>query len=78
MDLNDLLATTRAEFLRVFLDATQKTIPRCIEDFFKKADVSYSSSEQGRLLNARSLLQDQGASLTYQMSKNSSGCRSHV
>lgn len=70
MDLNDLLTTTRAEFLRVFLDATQKTIPKCVEDFFKKADISYSSSEQGRLLNARSVLQDQGASLTHQLSKN--------
>lgn len=70
MDLTDLLSATRVEFLRAFLDAAQKTIPRCIDDFFKKADVSYSSSEQGRLLNARSVLQDQGASLTHQMSKN--------
>ncbi|MDO8702732.1 MAG: DUF1631 family protein [Undibacterium sp.] len=70
MDLNDLLSTTRVEFLRAFFDATQKTIPKCIEDLFKKADVSYSSSEQGRLLNARSVLQDQGVSLTHQMSKN--------
>ena len=70
MDLNDLLATTRAEFLSAFLEAAQKTIPKCIEDLFKKADVSYSSSEQGRLLNARSVLQDQGTSLTFQLSKN--------
>ncbi len=73
MDLNDLLTTTRAEFLKAFLDATQKAIPRCIDDLFKKADISYSSSEQGRLLNARSVLQDQGASLTRQMSKNMEG-----
>jgi hypothetical protein len=73
MDLNDLLTTTRAEFLGAFLDATQKAIPRCIDDLFKKADISYSSSEQGRLLNARSVLQDQGASLIRQMSKNMEG-----
>ncbi len=70
MDPKELLATTRAEFLRAFSDATQKAIPRCIEDLFKKADASYSSSEQGRLLNARSVLQEQSASLVQQMSRN--------
>lgn len=70
MDPKDLLATTRAEFLRSFIDSTQKVIPRCIEDLFKKADASYSSSEQGRLLNARAVLQEQDASLTQQMGKN--------
>ena len=44
MDPKELLATTRAEFLRAFSDAAQKAIPRCIEDLFKKADASYSSS----------------------------------
>lgn len=70
MDPKDLLATIRAEFLRTFNDSTQKVIPRCIEDLFKKADASYSSSEQRRLLNARAVLQEQGVSLTQQMSKN--------
>lgn len=69
-NLNDLLAATRAEFLRLFLDAMQKTLPHCIDDLFKKADSSYSSSEQGRLLNSRSTLMDQGGMLLRQMSKN--------
>lgn len=70
MDLNDLLTNTRAEFLAAFIDAAQKTIPRCIDDLFKKADTSYSSSEQGRLLNARSVLHDQGAVVVRQLNKN--------
>lgn len=70
MDPNDLLTTTRAEFLGAFVDAAQKTISHCINGLFKKADISYSSSEQGRLLNARSVLQDQGAILTRQLNKN--------
>ncbi|MBX9869183.1 MAG: DUF1631 domain-containing protein, partial [Burkholderiaceae bacterium] len=69
-NLSNLLATTRAEFLRVFVDAAQKIVPRCIEDFFKKADSSYSSSEQGRFLNARSVLLEQGDFFVRQMNKN--------
>ncbi len=70
MDLNDLLITSRAEFLRAFLDAAQTTIPRCVKDLFNKADISYSSSEQGRLLNARAVLHDQESSLMHQLNKN--------
>ncbi len=70
MDLNDLLVTSRAEFLRAFLDAAQTTIPRCVKDLFSKADISYSSSEQGRLLNARAVLHDQESSLMHQLNKN--------
>lgn len=73
MDLNDLLVTSRAEFLRAFLDAAQTTIPRCIKDLFNKADISYSSSEQGRLLNARAVLHDQESSLMHQLNKNMEG-----
>lgn len=70
MDPKNLLATSRTEFLLAVSEATQKTVPRCIEDLFKKADASYSSAEQGRLLNARSILQEQSYSLKHQMSKN--------
>ena len=70
MDLNDLLVTSRGEFLRAFLDAAQTTVPRCIKDLFNKADISYSSSEQGRLLNARAVLHDQESSLMHQLNKN--------
>lgn len=73
MDLNDLLVTSRAEFLRAFLEAAQTTIPRCVKDLFNKADISYSSSEQGRLLNARAVLHDQESSLIHQLNKNMEG-----
>ncbi|MCU6434436.1 DUF1631 domain-containing protein [Undibacterium sp. Jales W-56] len=67
MDPNDLLATTRAEFMRAFIAAVQKTLPRSIEELFGKADLSHSSSEQGRYLNARSVLQDKGEVFVQQM-----------
>lgn len=70
MDLNDLLVTSRAEFLRAFLDAAKTTVSRCVKDLFNKADISYSSSEQGRLLNARAVLHDQESSLLQQLNKN--------
>jgi hypothetical protein len=69
MDPKKLLAAARTEFLLAVSEATQKTVPRCLEDLFKKADASYSSAEQGRLLNARSILQEQTNSLKQQMSK---------
>lgn len=69
MDPNELLASTRAEFMRAFLVAVQKTLPRSIEALFARADASYSS-EQGRLLNARAVLRDKGESLTQQMGKS--------
>ncbi|MFZ6751185.1 DUF1631 family protein [Undibacterium sp. Ren11W] len=73
MDPKKLLATARTEFLLAVSEATQKTVPRCLEDLFKKADASYSSAEQGRLLNARSILQEQANSLKQQMSKTMEG-----
>ncbi|MCX7217544.1 MAG: DUF1631 family protein [Burkholderiales bacterium] len=69
MDPKKLLATARTEFLIAVSEATQKTVPRCLEDLFKRADASYSSAEQGRLLNTRSILQEQANSLKQQMSK---------
>ena len=70
MDLNELLVTARAEFLRAFLGAAQTAIPRCVKDLFNKADVSYSSSEQGQILNARGMLHDQESALMHQLNKN--------
>lgn len=67
MDPNGLLATTRAEFMRAFVAAVEKTLPRSVEELFSKADASYSSSEQSRYLNARTLLQDKGEFLVQQM-----------
>lgn len=69
-NLNQLLAIARAEFLRVFNDVAQKIVPRCIEDLFKKADSSYTSTEQGRFLNARGALMEHGNFFLAQMNKN--------
>lgn len=66
-DQNVLLANARAEFMRSFTEAMQRTFPRCIEDCFIKADDTYSSLEQGRLLDARTILVEQGANIIQQM-----------
>ena len=70
MDLNELIVTARAEFLRAFLDAAQTAISRCVKDLFNKADVSHSSSEQGQILNARGMLHDQESAMMHQLNKN--------
>ncbi|MFA9274638.1 MAG: DUF1631 family protein [Candidatus Aquirickettsiella gammari] len=66
-DQSVLLTNARAEFMRSFTEAMQRTLPRCIEDCFIKADDTYSSLEQGRLLDARTTLIEQGASIIQQM-----------
>lgn len=69
MDQNALLTTARTEFMRGFVESMQRTIPRCIEDCFLKADDTYSSLEQGRLLDARSILVDQSAKIVEHMTQ---------
>lgn len=66
-DQSVLLTNARAEFMRSFTEAMQRTLPRCIEDCFIKADDTYSSLEQGRLLDARTTLIEQGANIIQQM-----------
>jgi hypothetical protein len=70
MEQSSLLATARNEFLRHFSEATQKVFPNCIEEFFIKADASYSSLEQGRLLDARSILIEKNALISDQLHRN--------
>jgi hypothetical protein len=70
MDQSALLATARTEFLRHFSEATQKVFPYCIEELFIKADASYSSLEQGRLLDARSVLIEKNALISDQLQRN--------
>ncbi len=67
MDPNVLLTNARAEFMRSFTEAMQRTLPRCIEDCFVKADDTYSSLEQGRLLDARTVLVEQGSHVIEQL-----------
>lgn len=62
MDSNDLLASTRVEFFTSFIEAMRKVLPRCAEELFSKANASYTSSEQSRLLNARAILTDNSQS----------------
>lgn len=70
MDQNALLTNARAEFVRSFVEALQRTVPRCIEGFFTKADASFSSVEQGRFLDSRNVLVERGDELLEQMRKN--------
>jgi hypothetical protein len=67
MDHSALLTSARAEFMSSFTEAMQRTVPRCIEDFFVKADDTYSSLEQGRFLDARTVLVEQGNNVIVQM-----------
>ena len=69
MDLNQLLATTRAEFLRTFVDAVNNSLPHAIEGLYTKADQSRSSIEQGWVLTARSVLRVRQEQLVQQMRK---------
>lgn len=69
MDSNTLLATTRTEFLRTFVDAVNTSIPYSVEALYKKADQSHSSIEQGWMLTARSVLRVRQEHLVQQMRK---------
>lgn len=70
MEQKALLAATRLRFLNSFELAIQKTIPKCIEILFVKANESFSSLEQNRLLDARSILVDRGQAIQELMKKN--------
>lgn len=67
MDQHVLLTSARNEFLRSFSEAVQKLVPLCVEDFFVRADDTYSSVEQGKLLDARAVLVEQGSQITLQL-----------
>ena len=70
MEQKALLAASRIEFLNSFELAVQKTIPQCIEVLFVKANESFSSLEQNRLLDTRSALVERGQSIIDLMKKN--------
>ena len=53
MDRNELLATTRAEFMHGFLAAADTILPRCAHNLFTETDASYILTEQRQLLRAR-------------------------
>ncbi|MEO8407325.1 MAG: DUF1631 family protein [Oxalobacteraceae bacterium] len=70
MDRNDLLNTTRAEFLRLFSQAMSDLVQRSMDQFFNKADNFYSSNDQGLFLDARSVLSNRNAELRQKMIRN--------
>jgi len=69
MELNELLTSTRAVYLRAYLAGLESSVVRSIEELFAKADNSYSSSEQGQYLSARTLLQEHSPQLPKRFSE---------
>ena len=67
MDSKELLTSTRAQFMRAFLAAVRATIPLTKEDLFMRADGSYTSAEQARLLYSRNLLVEKNEALVEQL-----------
>ncbi len=70
MDQSALLTNARAEFMRSFVEAVRRTIPLCVEGFFVKADDSFSSLEQNRFLDIRTVLVERGDDLIEQMTQS--------
>lgn len=68
MDRNDLLAATRAVFLRRFGEYQDELIRRAEARLFEKAANAASPFEQGRLREARAILSNQDIALKRQLS----------
>ncbi|HSC81092.1 MAG TPA: DUF1631 family protein, partial [Chitinolyticbacter sp.] len=67
MDHNDLLAATRAEFLRLFEDALDDVIGQAGQHMLVKVEHALSSKERSQLWEARSAVLGQGALLRRQL-----------
>ncbi|WP_187359986.1 DUF1631 family protein [Chitinolyticbacter meiyuanensis] len=67
MDHNDLLAATRAEFLRLFNAALDDVIGQAGQQLFLKAERALSGKESNLLWDARSAVLGQGAVLRRQL-----------
>jgi hypothetical protein len=70
MDRNDLLSATRAEYLRGFLQSVDQAFPRSVEGLYQKAASSYSSLDQVRYLDARSILMERDTELHANLQKS--------
>ncbi len=70
MDLSRLLTGAKHEFLRCFEQASQAVLARSIDDFFVRADDSFSSLDQGRYLDARAILTENSALFLSKMHEN--------
>ncbi|HEY8026426.1 MAG TPA: DUF1631 family protein [Burkholderiaceae bacterium] len=69
VDRNDLLASTRAVFVRAFVDGLEICIKLSAENLFAKADRGVSFQVQRRLLDARGVLQKKSFDVKAQMKK---------
>jgi hypothetical protein len=69
IDHNDLLVSTRAIFVRTFVDGLDPVFKKSAESLFIKADHSKSSQAQRSLLDAAGLLKKKGWDIKAQMKK---------
>ncbi|HEY9101575.1 DUF1631 family protein [Chitinimonas sp.] len=63
MDRNDLLTSTRVEFLRAFSVALNELVPLCVQRLYELADHAQSSRDQRRYFEARNVLTSRSASV---------------
>ena len=59
IDRNELLATTRAVFVKTFAEGLESSINQGVERLFDKADRCKTATDQRRYLDARGILQKQ-------------------
>ena len=69
VDRNDLLASTRAVFVRSFVDGLDACIKRSAENLFGKADRGGTFQAQRRFLDARGVLEKKSFDVKAQMKK---------
>jgi len=69
VDRNDLLASTRAVFVRSFVDGLEASIKLSAESLFAKADRGATFQAQRRLLDARGVLEKKSFDVKMQMKK---------
>ena len=70
IDRNELLATTRAVFVKTFAEGLESSINQGVERLFEKADRCKTASDQRRYLDARGILQKQNSQLQTQLKKS--------
>ena len=69
IDRNDLLASTRAIFVRAFVDGLESVIKQSAENLFAKAERASTSQGQKRMIEARGVLEKKSFDLKAQAKK---------
>jgi len=69
IDRNDLLASTRAIFVRTFVDGLESVIKQSAENLFAKGERASTSQGQKRMLEARGVLEKKSFDLKAQTKK---------